>query len=178
RAAVGHAGGALIIVDALIEVQPPFDVAQATYTIAMALRSYGLHDTMGDDYAKGWVIREFARHGITFKPRPAGMDRSALYLEALPLFNAARVRLLDSPKLISQFVSLERRVLPGSGHDRVDHPARSGHHDDLSNVVAGVVWRAAAKPEPMRISEKAMARARERPPTSRWPSSRRQQWFF
>ena len=91
-AAVVHREGDLIILDALIEVQPPFDTAQATYTIATALRSYGLHDTMGDDYAKGWVIREFARHGITFKARPAGMDRSALYLETLPAFSAGRVR--------------------------------------------------------------------------------------
>jgi hypothetical protein len=138
----------------------------------MTLRSYGLHDVMGDDYAKGWVIREFARHGVTFKPRPAGMDRSALYLETLPVFSAGRVRLIDNTKLVSQFCALERRVMPG-GRDRVDHPNRAGHHDDLSNACAGAIWRATAKPEPMRISEKAMARARQPTRYSRQP-----RWFF
>lgn len=65
------------------------------------------------------------------------------------------------------------------GRDRVNHPNRAGHHDDLANACAGAIWRATAKPEPMRISEKAMARARERPlPTSRWPSARQPRWLF
>jgi hypothetical protein len=171
-AAVVHREGDRVILDSLIEVQSPFDTAQATCTIAMALRSYRCTDTMGDDYAKGWVVREFARHGITFKARPAGMDRSALYLEALPVFSAGRVRLIDNTKLVSQFCALERRVMPG-GRDRVDHPNRAGHHDDLSNACAGAIWRATAKPEPMRISEKAMARARQPTRYSRQP-----RWFF
>jgi hypothetical protein len=179
--AVVHKERDLIILDALVEVQPPFDTAQATYTVATALRSYGLHDTMGDDYAKGWVIREFARHGIRFEPRPSGMDRSALYLETLPAFSAARVRLLDNPKLVAQFCALERRVMPG-GRDRVDHPNRAGHRDDLANACAGAIWRASAKPEPMRISERAMQRAHERPARgtmARLPASRRNvPWFF
>ena len=29
-----------------------------------------------------------------------------------------------------------------SGRDRVDHPNRAGHHDDLSNVTSGALWRA------------------------------------
>jgi hypothetical protein len=176
-AAVSHREGDRVVLDCLIEVPAPFDTAMATCQVAMTLRSYGLHDTMGDDYAKGWVVREFARHGIAFKARPVGMDRSALYLEVLPAFSAGRVRLVDSAKLVGQFCQLERRVMPG-GRDRVDHPSRAGHHDDLANACAGAIWRAAAKPEPMRISEKAMARARERPLTSRWPSPRRVQWFF
>jgi hypothetical protein len=109
------------------------------------------------------------------------MDRSALYLESLAPLNAGRVRLLDSPKLVSQFCALERRVL--GAHDRVDHPNRAGHHDDLSNVVAGVVWLALSKPEPMRISERAMQRAHERPARgtmARRSASRGRNppWFF
>ena len=174
-AAIAHREGDLVILDAFVEVPAPFDTAQATCTVAMTLRSYRCTDTMGDDYARGWVVREFARHGIAFKPRPAGMDRSALYLEVLPAFSAGRVRLVDNAKLVSQFCALERRVMSG-GRDRIDHPVRSGHHDDLSNVAAGVIWRATARPQPLHISKGAMERARQKP--SRWPSSRRQQWFF
>ena len=174
-AAIVHREGELVVLDCLVEVPAPFDTAMATAQVAMTLRSYGLRDVMGDDYAKGWVIREFARHGIAFKPRPAGMDRSALYLEVLPAFSAGRVRLVDSAKLVSQFCALERRVMPG-GRDRVDHPNRAGHHDDLSNVAAGVIWRATARPQPLHISKGAMERARQKP--SRWPSSRRARWFF
>jgi hypothetical protein len=174
-AAIVHREGDLVVLDCLVEVLAPFDTAMATCQVAMTLRSYGLHDVMGDDYAKGWVIREFQRHGIQFKPRPTGMDRSALYLEVLPAFSAGRVHLLDSPKLVSQFCALERRVMPG-GRDRVDHPNRAGHHDDLANATAGAIWRATARPQPLHISKGAMERARQKP--SRWPSSRRGQWFF
>ena len=171
-AAVTHREGDRVVLDSLVEVRPPFDTAAATAQIAATLRSYGLRDTMGDDYAKGWVIREFARHGVIFKPRPTGMDRSALYLEVLPAFSAGRVHLLDSPKLVSQFCALERRVMPG-GRDRVDHPNRAGHHDDLANATAGAIWRATARPQPLHISEAAMARSRQPTRYSRPP-----RWFF
>jgi hypothetical protein len=36
--------------------------------------------------------------------------------------------------MVSQFVNLERRAL---GTERIDHPQRAGHHDDISVVVAG-----------------------------------------
>ena len=174
-AAIAHREGDLVVLDALVEVPAPFDTAMATGQVAMTLRSYGLRDCMGDDYARGFVVAEFRKHGIEFKPRPAGMDRSALYLEVLPAFSAGRVRLVDNAKLVSQFCALERRVMPG-GRDRIDHPVRSGHHDDLSNVAAGVIWRATARPQPLHISKGAMERARQKP--SRWPSSRRARWFF
>ena len=138
--AITHMEGDVAILDCLVEIQAPFNTALATASVAAVLRSYRLHDTMGDDHAKGWVIAEFARHGITFNSRPTEMNRSTIYLETLPLFTAGRVRLLDNSRLVSQYVALERRVLP-AGKDRVDHPNRSGHHDDLSNACAGALWR-------------------------------------
>ena len=50
------------------------------------------------------------------------------------------MRLLDHKKLISQYATLERRLLP-TGHERIDHPNRSGHYDDLANACAGALWR-------------------------------------
>jgi hypothetical protein len=154
--AIVHKEGDIAILDNLIEVKAPFNTTDATAQIAAVLKAYGLHDTMGDNFAAGWVEREFARHGIAFKPRPTGMDRSALYLETLPLFSAGRVRLLDNKQLVAQYAALERRVMPG-GRDRVDHPNRSGHHDDCSNACSGALWRVTAEPPPLPNMAEALA---------------------
>jgi hypothetical protein len=84
------------------------------------------------------VIEAFARVGITY--RHSNADRSAIYLDCLPLFTSGRVRLIDSPRLISQFAGLERRNFP-TGRDRVDH-GRSGR-DDACNACAGALVLAA-----------------------------------
>jgi hypothetical protein len=156
--AIAHAEGRdLLMLDNLTEVRAPFDTAAATQQIADVLKAYGLSECMGDDYAKGWVISELARHGIRFTARPTEMNRSALYLETLSLFSAGRVRLVDNKRLVSQYAQLERRVMP-AGRDVVDHPNRSGHHDDLSNVCAGVLWRLQAGIVPMVISPELLQR--------------------
>jgi hypothetical protein len=59
-----------------------------------------------------------------------------LYCDLLPLLNSKRVELLDNPRLAAQLVGLERRTVR-SGRDTVDHTP--GGHDDLANVVAGVL---------------------------------------
>jgi len=143
--AVAHKEGDVAILDCVVEVRPPFSAATATTDIAAVLKSYRLVETMGDHHARAWVVAEFARHGITFNARPSGMDRSALYLETASLFSAGRVRLIDNKRLVAQYAALERRVMPG-GKDRVDHPDRAGHHDDISNSCAGALWRASAEP--------------------------------
>jgi hypothetical protein len=177
--AIGYAlGRDLLLLANLTEIKAPFDTASATQQVADVLKSYGLRETMGDDYAKGWVISELARHGVRFQPRPSEMTRSALYLETLSLFSAARVRLLDNKRLVSQYTALERRVMPG-GRDAVDHPNRSGHHDDLSNVTSGVLWRLQAGVAPFVVSAELLARAQAMPP--RRPSfgfGRRRSMFF
>jgi hypothetical protein len=143
-AAVAHIEGNIAVLDCLVEVKAPFNTAEAVALIVAALKSYKLTSTSGDDFARGWVVAELARHGFGFEPRPTEMNRSTLYLETLPLFTAGRVRLLDNKRLVSQYTQLERRVLPG-GKERVDHPNRSGFHDDLSNACAGALWRASAE---------------------------------
>jgi hypothetical protein len=87
------------------------------------------------------TFAELQRHHVTFQPRPPKMDRSVLYQETLPLFSSGGARLLDVPRLVNQYCALERRLMPG-GWSRIDHPNRSGYHDDLANVCAGVLWRA------------------------------------
>ena len=85
------------------------------------------------------------------------LDRSQLYLNALPLFSSGRAKLLDHERLTNQFLTLERRTQPG-GRDRVDHAP--GGHDDLANSAAGALVLAAnTKNQPIIVSAEALRRA-------------------
>jgi hypothetical protein len=95
------------------------------------LKSYGLTRTVGDHYGAEWIVDAMAKVGIKYEH--SDRDRSAIYLDALPAFTSGRVRLLDNPRLASQFAALERRTSP-NGKDRVDHGP--GGHDDLCNSAA------------------------------------------
>ena len=80
------------------------------------------------------MVEEIDVHGIMYEL--SEMTKSDLYVNALPLINAGRVDLLDLLRLISQLCALERRT-SRQGKDSVDHP--QGGHDDVANVVAGVL---------------------------------------
>jgi hypothetical protein len=71
---------------------------------------------------------------------PADKTRSHLYLEALPLFKGHRVELLDIPRLVQQFTSLERRSAWAAGAPLM-RPASSP--EDCANRVAGALVPAA-----------------------------------
>jgi hypothetical protein len=122
--------------------------------MAETLKAYKLTKTIGDRYAAAWVVDAFAKVGIRYEH--SERDRSAAYLEALPLFTSGRVRLLDRPKLVAQFAALERRTSP-IGKDRVDHGP--GGHDDLCNAVALALSTKGAVSFP--ISDALLARAHE-----------------
>jgi len=158
-AAVAHADSKTneIVLDALYERRPPFDPSQVVAEIAGTIRAYNVAQVTGDRYAAEWVVSAFKKAGITY--RQAEHDRSALYLNALPLFTAGRVRLLDHPRLTRQFTSLERRT-SRVGRDRVDHGP--GGHDDLANAVAGALTLAAdAKKQPIKIPPQVMRWAKK-----------------
>jgi hypothetical protein len=138
---VGHKDNdGLVIIDALRERKPPFSPEATVLEFADLLKSYGLLRLAGDRYAGSWPAEQFAKHGITFGP--AEKPKSDLYRDALPLLNSSKVELLDHPRLISQLTGLERRTARG-GKDSIDHAP--GAHDDLANVVAGVVVALAGK---------------------------------
>ena len=129
--AVTHDEDGVGVLDCLVEIRPPFNPTSATAQMAEVLRSYGMSQTVGDRYAAEWVVDAFAKVGIDYEH--SERDRSAIYLDALPLFTSGRVRLLDNPRLAAQFGGLERRTSP-NGKDRVDHGP--GGHDDLCNSAA------------------------------------------
>ncbi|HKN77115.1 MAG TPA: hypothetical protein VJW94_18200 [Candidatus Acidoferrum sp.] len=133
-----HAQKDKVVLDAVRETVPPFSPETVAADYAMLLKAYNVRAVVGDAYGGEWPREQFRKHRIEY--RVSEKNRSELYLETLPLLTAGRAELLDHPKLIAQFCSLERRT-GRSGRDSVDHPPHS--HDDLANVVAGGLVQAA-----------------------------------
>lgn len=98
------------------------------------LKAYGISRITGDFYGGLWPTERFAAHGISYQV--SSKNKSQIYNEFLPALNGNRVRLLDIPRLIGQFVGLERRTARG-GRDLVDH--QPGGNDDACNSAAGVL---------------------------------------
>lgn len=138
--AIAHRDGDTVVIDRLDEIRPPFSPLAAVDRLTVSLRNYRIAEVTGDRYAGDWPRDVFAKVGITY--RPAASPKSDLYREALPLFTARRVRLIDAPRLGHQFAALERRPAR-SGKDAIDHPP--GAHDDCANAVAGVCALLAAR---------------------------------
>jgi hypothetical protein len=163
-AAVGHRENTLLIIDALFERRPPFDSDATIADVAALADSYQIHAVHGDDYGADLTIAAFRRCGITYRNlrlndadgTNARLNRSEIYLNTVGLFTAGRVRLPDSPRLVHQLISLERRASRSSGHDTVDHPA--GSHDDLANAACGCLVALAGRPAPLILSSAALQR--------------------
>jgi hypothetical protein len=133
--AVAHLqADAVCVLDAVLEVRPPFDPEVAVAECAVMLRRFGISRVTGDRYAGEWPVARFREHGIAFEQ--SARPKSDIYHDLLPLLNAKRVELLDNPRLAAQLAGLERRTAR-SGKDSIDHAP--GGHDDLANAVAGVL---------------------------------------
>lgn len=132
--ALAHRDGARAVLDVCRAWRPPFNPSGVIAEVSDLLKRYGLRATQGDRYAPGFVAEGFRREGISYEP--SDLDKSALYLELLPLLNAGQVVLLDQSELLRELRSLERRRGP-TGKDRVTHPP--GGHDDRANAAAGAL---------------------------------------
>jgi hypothetical protein len=178
-AAVGHRDGTVLVVDALYERRAPFDSDATIDEVAGLLRSYGVNSVRGDDYAADLTVAAFRRRGIAYRNlklgdaegRQSRLSRSEIYIESTSLFTAGRVRLLDSPRLVHQLISLERRAARSSGHDTVDHPA--GAHDDLANACCGLLVALAGKSAPLIIKPDQLRRFAIMPGRDRFGRSAR-----
>ena len=131
---VAHREDKRHVVDLVRAWQAPFDPGQVVGEIAGVLREYRIGEATGDAYSGEWVTAAFRDVGIRY--RNASSNKSALYLEALPLFTRGEVELPDHRGLLTELAQLERRTARG-GKDSVDHPPRG--RDDLANAVAGVL---------------------------------------
>lgn len=141
--AIGHKDKTtgLFVVDCIRETKPPFSPDAVVESYAAILKSYGIKRATGDKYAGGFVPDNFKKHGITYDA--SAKAKSDLYRDALPLINSKKVDLLDHPKMVQQFVGLERRAAR-SGKDSIDHAPNS--HDDVCNAVAGLIVSIGVKP--------------------------------
>ena len=135
-----HRDGGQVVQDLIVEENPPFVPDDVVAKLCEALKRYGLSSVAGDRYAAEWVSTSFAQHGISY--HTASKDKSALYVESLPLFTAGRLELLDWPTLTTQLRLLERRSRSGGRGDLVDHPPRG--KDDVANATCGAIWLAAS----------------------------------
>jgi hypothetical protein len=132
--AIGHKSEeGRIVLDALLEKRPPFNVGSVTAEFAETLKGYGVSQVMGDKYGGEWPAQAFARQGVHYET--AEKSSSELFLELLPALTSGGVEILDNKRLVSQLANLERRSRPG-GRDLVAH--FPGSHDDLAVVLAGL----------------------------------------
>jgi hypothetical protein len=133
--AIAHSEGTQVVLDAVRAAVPPFDPQKVVGEFAQVAARYRLNSVTGDRYAGAWVQTQFAAHGITYTP--SELDKSSLYLAALPTFAQHEVTLLDHPRLLTELRLLERRPRMGGKPDLVDHPPRQS--DDLANAACGVI---------------------------------------
>jgi hypothetical protein len=132
--AIAHLVKDRAVLDAVRAWKPPFNPSGAIAEAAVLLKTYRISEATGDRYAPGFVSEGFRAQTITYKP--SERDRSTIYLDFLPMVNAAKVLLLDDPEALRELRGLERKR-GTTGRDRVDH--RPGSHDDRANAIAGVL---------------------------------------
>ena len=95
--------------DRIEAVKPPFQPEEVTQRLADILSSYGLSEVTGDRYGAQWVSSMFRKFGISY--RASDLDKSAIYIESLPLFTQRIVELLDVPVALLQKASEEDEAL-------------------------------------------------------------------
>jgi hypothetical protein len=151
--AIAHREKDVVAIDLLYERRSPFNPSQVVAEIVRLMREYRLRIIEGDRYAAAWVIEAFQKEGVKYIQ--SERDRSEVYGDVLPLFTSGRVRLIDNPKCAAQFAALERRTFP-TGKDRINHPEKGGHHDDLANSAAIALTLAAQRSAAVGVSAATM----------------------
>lgn len=132
--AVGHKDGEHYVLDVVRGTHPPFDPHEVTRQYAVLLKQYRIGEVTGDHYAAEWVAGAWRDCGVSYAR--SDINKSQIYLEALPLFARGIVRLPDHPRLLRELRLLERHT-HRSGKDTVDH-GRNGS-DDYANAACGVL---------------------------------------
>jgi hypothetical protein len=136
--AIAHYENDRTVLDCVVERKAPFSPDHVVSEFAATLKSYRIATVTGDRYAGEWPRERFSVHGIRYES--AETNKSEIYLTFLPMLNSGRVDLLDSARMVSQFLGLERRT-SRAGRETVDHAPAA--HDDIANAVAGVMTSAA-----------------------------------
>jgi hypothetical protein len=137
--AIGHheasrSGGEGFVIDCLRGTAGKFDPQEVTREYAELCKQYRIREIVGDSYASEWVAAAWAKAGVGYKR--SELNKSAIYLECLPLFARGVVGLPDHARLLRELRLLERHT-HRSGKDTVDHPR--GDRDDYANSALGVL---------------------------------------
>ena len=145
----------MVILDLLFERRAPFTPSQVVSEIADIMHQYKVPKLIGDGYGAESVPDAFPKVNVRYEK--SELDRSGVYMSALPLFTSGNVRLLDNSRMICQFAALERRTF-STGRDRID-PGPG--HDDLANAAAIALSLASMKKRGVcgNISDATVARA-------------------
>ncbi len=92
--AIGHKeSDARFVVDVVRGRAPPFDPHSVVAEYAALLKAYSIVTINGDNYSAAWAETAFQDAGIAYKR--SDMNKSALYLEALPHFMRGSVSIPD-----------------------------------------------------------------------------------
>ena len=139
--AIAHREGDLIVVDAIRGTSSKFNPAEITRQYAALAKGYGISTVVGDAYGSEWVAGAWREAGVAYVR--SDQNKSAIYLEAMPLFARGVARLPDHACLLRELRLLERRT-SRLGKDVVDHPRNAG--DDYAAAVAGALMLAETAP--------------------------------
>jgi hypothetical protein len=111
--AIGHFDEATKkgVFDCLREIRAPFSPADAVEEFCDVLAVYHVRSVTGDRYGGVFCREPFREQMVAYEL--SERSKSDLYRDFLPLANSGAVELLDSVRLATQLVSLERRTSRG-----------------------------------------------------------------
>ena len=133
--AIGHkTSDNAFVADVIRGRSPPFDPDAVVAEFVETLKAYRVTNVSGDNYSAAWVETSFKRAGIRYLR--SELNKSQLYLEALPTFMRQAISIPDHPRLIRELRLLERRT-SRAGRDIVDHGSNGS--DDYVNALCGML---------------------------------------
>ena len=135
--AIAHREGKTNVLDLVRDRPPPFSPEAVIEEYAKLCKQYRITSIKGDRYAGEFPRELFRKHGVNYET--SEKSKSELYGELVASINSTSLGLLDSPKLTSQLIGLERKTRSG-GKDAIDHAP--GGHDDVANAAAGALLSA------------------------------------
>jgi hypothetical protein len=135
-AVVAHKLGDRVTIDAIREVQPPFNFFEVVQTVLLPLcKTYKVYKIVGDSYAGELARAPVRKAGIGFEL--ARKHKSEFYADPfLGMLNAGGIDLPRNERAVSQICQLERSLLR-SGREQITHPTHG--KDDIANAIAGAV---------------------------------------
>ena len=146
------------LLDAVLEIRPPFKAIEAIEAIANFLRPFQIHTVYGDRIGN-YYSGDFASKGLIYcsEDIPRKADN---YLALLPLISSHSISLIYNERLIDQLCSLSRRPMPG-GYEKIE-ASGTNQHDDISDCVALSLYTLPPTPGVLQSACACHARRRQR----------------